>query len=329
MKVALALGAGGARGLAHLGVLKALEDLKIKFDFLIGASAGGLATALYAYYGTADNAIDAVKQILKSPKYKEIQLEDFSVEKDRGLLRKAVEAVRETFMVAKGLVNKSLLSSDLVDDILADLLPDIAIEELPIPTGYVATDLVSAKDVVILGGNLRSAVKATGAIPGIFPPVELGDMLLVDGGATQKVPVVAALALGADVVIGVDVGRPPIPMSRFRSALDILIRIDNITAYRLNDLELALSDVVISPSVAHIQWYEFERIEEAVNIGYAEAIRMRTRLRRVLFVKPAVFALKKLVPIKDARRHIMPIARKFFKFYPSESLWRLRSSKRS
>ena len=291
MKIGLALGGGGARGGAHLGVIKALEELGVKFDFIVGTSAGGFVAALYAHYGSVDNVVDKVKGLLESKKYKSLKIEDFSVEKEASRIKKAAHSVRETFMVAKGFVNRSLISDELIAGAVSDLLPDIDIESLPIKTGYVATDLVTGRDIVIVGGSLRTAVQATGSIPGIFPPVPLDDMVLVDGGATQKVPVLPAMAMGADVVIAVDISKGIQPRNNFRTAFEILLRIDSITFERLNGLELLLADVVIKAGVSDMEWYEFDRLDEAYDRGYSAARQKAEQLKDVQ--KATHFLVKK------------------------------------
>ncbi len=291
MKIGLALGGGGARGGAHLGVIKALEELGVKFDFIVGTSAGGFVAALYAHYGSVDNVVDKVKGLLESKKYKSLKIEDFSVEKEASRIKKAAHSVRETFMVAKGFVNRSLISDELIAGAVSDLLPDIDIESLPIKTGYVATDLVTGRDIVIVGGSLRTAVQATGSIPGIFPPVPLDDMVLVDGGATQKVPVLPAMAMGADVVIAVDISKGIRPHNNFRTAFEILLRIDAITSERLNGLELLLADVVIKAGVSDMEWYEFDRLDEAYDRGYSAARQKAEQLKDVQ--KATHFLVKK------------------------------------
>ncbi len=281
MRIGLALGGGGARGWAHLGVIKALEEMGVKFDFIVGTSAGGLVAALYAYYGSVEKVVHEVKTLLDSPKYRNLKVEDFSVEKEASRIRKAANSVRETFMIAKGFVNMSLISGKLIADSIADLLPDIDITDLPMKTAYVATDLVSGRDVVLVKGSLRQAVQATGSIPGIFPPVPLDNMVLVDGGATQKVPIMPALAMGADVVIGVDVSKGIGRKTEYKSAFEVLLRIDAITSDRLNYLEKLIGDVIIHPDVHNIEWYEFDRLDEAYALGYAEAYKKQELLSKI------------------------------------------------
>ncbi len=281
MRIGLALGGGGARGWAHLGVIKALEEMGVKFDFIVGTSAGGLVAALYAYHGSVEKVIREVKTLLDSPKYRNLKIEDFSVEKEASRIRKAANSVRETFMIAKGFVNMSLISGKLIADSIADLIPDIDITDLPLKTAYVATDLISGRDVILVKGSLRQAVQATGSIPGIFPPVPLDNMILVDGGATQKVPIMPALAMGADVVIGVDVSKGIGRKTEYKSAFEVLLRIDAITSDRLNYLEKLIGDVIIHPDVHNIEWYEFDRLDEAYALGYAEAYKKQELLSKI------------------------------------------------
>ena len=309
MKIALALGGGGARGLAHIGVLKALKQLKIEFNILVGTSAGGLVTALYALHNNPEKIITAVKSIFSSPEYHELNLKDFYESGQLGVFEKAVKAFRETKVITKGIISKSIIKEEPLRTLSDKFIPKIRIEELPIKTAYIATDLITGKDVIIRGGNLQDAVLATGAIPGVFAPVEIDEMILVDGGITQRVPAIAAMLLGADIIIGVEVGKDITPKNDYRSAFDILMRSNAITASRLHHFVNQFADIIIKPPVQQIKWYEFERIDEAVELGYETCLKEMNRIRALL---KSSYKIKKKIT-KLFKRTPGP---EFVRFYP-------------
>jgi NTE family protein len=180
-RIGLVLGGGGARGLAHIGVVMALQRAGIPIAAVAGTSMGGLVGALFAA-GVATDVIE----------------------------REIAELGRWTAQLR--LVDISLSSGGLsvrgrrVYDLMADLIgPTATFADLQIPLAVVATDIRSGRDIVIQGGRVIDAVRATISIPGVFLPVDLGDLRLVDGGVLNNVPVDVARGMGVDHVIAVDV----------------------------------------------------------------------------------------------------------------------------
>lgn len=180
-KLGLALGGGGARGMAHIGVLHVLERFGIEVDVIAGTSMGGLVGALYA----AGKPLDTMAQLVNHGGPKEMfqQLLDLTVSA-QGFFRG--ERVRKAFAQALG--------------------PDFTeFSHLKKPLGLVAADLRSGQEVVLTEGDLVEALRATCAVPGVFLPVDRDHLTLVDGGILNNVPADVARALGADVVLAVDV----------------------------------------------------------------------------------------------------------------------------
>lgn len=178
-KTGLALSGGGARGLAHIGVLKVLERENVPIHFLTGTSAGGLVGAIYAA-GHSPEEIESEVLDLTAPRQ----------------LINLVDRVRP---------RRGLLKGPKVMEYLDHWLGDLTFDQLDIPFAVVTVDLNTGKSVIIREGRLVDAVRATIAFPGVFSPVRQGDQLLVDGGLLENLPTGAARSLGADVVIAVDV----------------------------------------------------------------------------------------------------------------------------
>lgn len=180
-RLGLVLGGGGARGLAHIGVLKVFQREQIPVDLIAGTSMGGLVGALYA----AGVPIE-------------------TVEKEISRLSHPMEQIKlvDLHISAAGLS----VSGRRIYHFMADLLgEDLTFADLRLPLSMVSVDILTGRDVVLQGGLVIDAVRATISVPGVFDPVDLGDYRLVDGGVLDNVPVDVARAMGATRTIAVDV----------------------------------------------------------------------------------------------------------------------------
>ncbi len=293
MKVALALGGGSVRGFAHLGVLEALKKHDIKFDFIVGTSAGGIIGTLYAFkkdiyecYKVLENA--AHSEIVKEMKLQNYKLNHQGDKEDAGRIQKFLSTVRGAMLLRKSLVHRSMVPVETIQEFFELIYPrGLTFEDLEMPVYTVALDIISGKDVVIGTGEVIKAVRATSAIPGLLPPVELDGMILVDGGTTQKVPVESAYLLGADVVIAVDVGRDPSPEDPLESGLEIMWRTEDWSNYRLHLKQLSMADVVLKPRISHIEWYDTDAAEFLFKEGYEEALKKIDEIKKA--TSPSLF----------------------------------------
>lgn len=242
MKVALVLGGGGARGFAHVGVLRVLEQEKIPVDLLVGTSAGSFIGAIYA------DSRDSFELESVAWTAKKEDVFDWSL---LGSTRGPVtgRALRE-------FVDRHVRAR--------------TIETLAIPFLAVATDLVTGEEVILDRGPVAPAVHASSAIPGVFRPVEIGGRTLVDGGIVDPIPVRPARERGADVVVAVDIGRE-IPAEEPENLASISLRSLSIQSRELARYKAAEADVVISPKVGDTSPYDFSRKKELMAAGMAAA----------------------------------------------------------
>ena len=178
-KVGLALSGGGARGLAHIGVLKVLEQERIPIDVVAGTSMGGVIAALYAA-GISAREMEKEARRISSP-------------------RQLIALIDRT------LPRRGLLQGHKIMEYMARWLEGLTFDQLPIPLGLVAVDLNGGQTVVFREGLVLDAVRATIAVPGLFAPLEREGQLLVDGGLMDNLPVDVVRQMGADVVIAVDI----------------------------------------------------------------------------------------------------------------------------
>lgn len=238
-RVGLALGVGGARGLAHIGVLKVLEREGISIDFLAGTSAGGVIAAGYAAGLGAEY----------------MEREALRLRQTRNLL---------ALVLPPTLSGMGLVSGKRVLDYFARHLEKKSFGDLTIPLALIAADLETGEEVVLQSGSVAEAVRATMSLPGVLPPFEVDGRLLIDGGATNPVPADTVRAMGADVVIAVDVlpsfgDLPPLsepvrrgrPLTQIPLIIEVLARAvgimeSQICAHRLRE---AKPEVLIRPAV--------------------------------------------------------------------------------
>jgi NTE family protein len=192
-KSALALSGGSARGLAHLGVLQEIEQSNLKFDLITGTSMGALIGGLYALYGNSARVVETFQELFAS----KIFLKTASSAVDEapafvgheGFFNRFIWLFRQGIFYTRTLLQMELVSEELFEELLATLIPDLLIEELPVRFAAVTMDLQTGEEVVLTRGALRRAIAASIAIPGIFPPVNIGRRTLVDGGWVDNVPV--------------------------------------------------------------------------------------------------------------------------------------------
>lgn len=270
--VALALGGGGVRGYAHLGVLAVLEEAGVPIRGLAGSSAGALAAAAWAFgYKDPWRVHEAIF---------DREVAELSRAGSLRALARLFTAFRRPAVVA----------TDRIEEGLKALFGEARLEESPIPLALQAADLLTGEAVVLREGPVWKAVLASMAIPGLFPPVALMGRLLVDGDVAEKVPVRAAKALFPKVV-AVDVSNPP-PKEPPRTALEAALLAGEASRRRLKALALKEADVVIALDPPFpIDTFDHERLEFVYELGKHRAKERlpevlaltRTRLRNLLF----------------------------------------------
>lgn len=269
LRVGLALGGGAARGLAHLGVLRALEREKIPIDVLVGTSMGAIIGGAYAAQADAAALEAQIREVLTSESFRRNRLNFLRETRQQrgGLLFSVSNLVRRGIVYGISTLRTSFLSAEEFAGSMAAILPDINVEELKIPFGAVALDLETAQEVLLRSGSLRSAAAASSAIPGILPPVRRKGRLLIDGGWVDKVPVIPAFRLGADVVIAVDISAGLDDSRAYQRGVDIMVRANAIKDWTLASYQRRLADVVIEPAVKRVHWADFSAFHECIEAG--------------------------------------------------------------
>jgi len=240
-KVGLALGSGAARGLAHIGVLEALEKEGIPIDMIAGTSVGALIGALYA------------------------QGKDISQIKNLAI---DLGSKRFTLLADPALPKTGLVRGRKIEGILRSNIGDIEFKDLRVPFACVATDIHSCEEVVIKQGLVWEGVRASGSIPILFTAAKWEGRYLVDGALVNPVPVSVLRAMGADFIIAVNViPHRTIEEAKEPSIFSIIMQILHISSYRMLRACLSGADIVIEPQVGHIAAADFRRVQECVLQG--------------------------------------------------------------
>ncbi|MBA2524458.1 MAG: patatin-like phospholipase family protein [Pyrinomonadaceae bacterium] len=254
-RIGLALSGGAARGLAHVGVLRALAEHNLPIDCIAGTSAGALVAGTLAS-GMALSEIESIGRNLRW--------------RDVGRMTMSRMGVQ---------------SNERLEQYLRARLPVTRFEELPIPFAAVATDLQSGKGVILQGeGDVPFAIRASCAIPGWYVPVtdEHGRQL-VDGGLVANIPSDVARSMGADIVIAVDVNAEGAAfLGPSLSIISVVLQSMMMVQRTASLHQLAAADLVIKPRVGHIRWDEMRRAKELIAAGYEAGVESIPEIERVI-----------------------------------------------
>jgi len=298
-KIGLALGSGSARGLAHIGVIRALEDAGIKIDYISGTSIGALIGSVYA-----SDKLDALEKVYRDFDWKKI-----------------------AYFFDVVFPKSGLIDGNKVEDFVREYTHAKNIEDLPLPFQAVATDMSTGKEVVLDKGDVIEAVRASISVPGIFTPVRKDGRVLVDGGLVNPVPVSTVRSMGAEFIIAVDLNhdivegkapqsiQEPVEESGFIETLgriggdkyqaamerinlsiqsldnpalnqvrtwlaeeplpnifEVLLSSINIMEAQITQTKLRIDspDLLIQPNLGSMRFLDFNRAKEIINMGYTE-----------------------------------------------------------
>lgn len=279
-KIGLVLSGGGARGFAHIGVLKVLEENNVPIDYVVGTSMGSIIGGLYAIGLTPEEIEHGVKGIAWDKVF-----DDFAYREYKTFRRKQDDF--DFFNIHRVGINDDglQLSPGLIEgqqiEIALDRLayPGFHIndyDKLHIPFRAIATNIENGEPFVIKSGNIARAMRASMSIPGALPPITIDDTLLVDGGIANNVPIDIVREMGADIVIVVDVSAPLTKKEDIKSSVDVTGQLTTILTRRVADIQLKTlkdRDVLIVPGATEITSSDFDKYPELIKAGEESATR--------------------------------------------------------
>lgn len=290
--ITLVLGGGGSRGIAHLGVLQKLEEAQIPIHRIVGLSMGGLIGAMYAYDPHARQCFHQARKYLLSDRFLKHQQTLFGAiganppeSNSEGFFswyQQLVKYIKNNHLLYRFVSSPSILPGVIIKDVVNTLIPSEDLSETQIPLSLATTDLVSGHQMLLERGDLQTAVLATTALPGIFPPIKMEQMLLVDSGHYHTLPNDLALSYGNRPVVSVEVSGEVSAKQDYHSALDVLTRMDEIGENYWRKQTRSCADLVIRPNVAHALWYDFSQFDRLVQLGYEVTEKRLQQIRDLL-----------------------------------------------
>jgi NTE family protein len=315
-KIGLVLSGGGARGAAHIGVIKVLEEMRVPIDCIAGSSMGSIIGGLYA----SGLSVAEIEKTLTGVDWADAFLDDIPRE-ERSFRRKRDDDLY--LLKAKaGLKDGALsLPTGVLQGQKIDLLfkgLTVAVEgthdfdRLRIPFRAVATDIVTGKEVVLDRGDLALAMRASMSVPAVFAPVEIDGRLLVDGGVSNNLPMDVARKMGADILIVVDISTPMSSRDELKNALAITNQLTNILTRSNTEAQLATlakQDILLVPDLEGISSSDFARAAEAIPRGIASADGRREDLARLALGEDAYQASLAELPAGDPAKPVVEFVR--------------------
>ncbi len=250
-KIAVVLGAGAAKGFAHIGVLKILEAQKVPVSMIVGTSVGSFVGSLYAYG------------------YDAYALQKIALGLERGELAELT------------IPDKGFLKGDRLRDFVNTKVKGTPMEKLKIPFYAVATNIKSGEEAIFATGNTGMAVQASCSIPGVFQPASFGGRSYVDGGVVNPLAIDVARRYGADMVIAVEITNG-VEQTNPTSAMETIMKSIDIMYNKISRLQLGKADVVIRPAVGFIGAADFSKRNEAIMEGERAALAAMPRINELL-----------------------------------------------
>ncbi|MCK4518940.1 MAG: patatin-like phospholipase family protein [Candidatus Omnitrophica bacterium] len=303
-KIAFALGGGGARGLAHIGALKALEKAGIRPDIIVGTSMGAIMGAAYAVNPDAEALEQKVRPLMRNKNLlllESLAAEDEPAEK-RLIIENLAAYATDLFLWNLRAIKGYIDNGNEMSKLIKELIDEKNFNETVIKYACVATNINTGEEVIFGEGNMVKALMASSSIPGVFPPVEDGEKLLIDGGIVTLLPAQPARRLGADIVIGINVDKDIQPKD-FKQGYDIIFQADDIRRHELNLMKMKYADIIIEPDVKKLSWAHFSKIDIMIKKGEEAVNQKIAEIKKKIKVCTIKFILKKFIPFGEKLRH--------------------------
>jgi NTE family protein len=291
MNFGLALGGGGAKGLAHIGVLEVLEEHRLNPTCVAGTSIGSIVGALYCLSGSAKNLRETAHTMIQSEEFKNLGLDKFYTETEN-VFERFKREVFEKFYLGALLFKKSDSKIEAARKLYRDLFGDKKFKDCKIRFTCNALDIQSGDEIIFKSGSIAEAVWASCAIPGIFPPFVKKDRIFVDGGVVDNIPITPVKEIGAKTVLAVYLGHRPQFHGEPNTGFRINQRSLSFMKYYFDQHILALADVVINPDVSAFHWADFSALDELVIQGRKTTT---THIKKVKSILSPWYSIKKML----------------------------------
>ncbi len=282
----LALGGGGGRGLAHLGVLQALEEHHLKPAAITGSSIGALFGTMYGLYNDIEQVLLRVNQVLTSQAFMHLKLPhlDEAETADHTWLGKLTAAARESVLYTRAAKGNALTDTDALHDIVSHLCEGRTFSELKIPVFITSVHFPSGEIEIFSKGDLIQCLVASMAIPGVFEPVTINNQDFVDGGLACELPAKEAreIARPGQIIVAVDVGARPDPAVKPGTVIGMLDWSIRIKSMYLRQFKAEYADILIEPVPGYRQWNDFSHPAQEIERGRQVAMEKMPALIQLL-----------------------------------------------
>lgn len=287
--IGLALGGGGARGAAHIGVLQVLHENGIQISHVAGTSAGAIIGAMYAYNPDPVWIENRFTEFLKSDVFLNMGTNRIR-EKDRpdSAIGQLTKLVRDRIVLIMSQQKSYLIKREKLVRAIEFLIPVTDFTELTIPLSVTATDIQNGTQIVYDHGDLIDAIVQSSSIPGFVQPTELDDMIIVDGGVIDPIPVEIAKN-HTDFTIAVSITKDSLKELRTKNIYEILTRSDQITSSYLAKSKIQKADFVIKPSVGGLHWSRFDQFDTLQKSGKDAAEDIINELKQEINRRSSIF----------------------------------------
>lgn len=284
----LALGGGGGRGLAHLGVLEVLEEHKLRPSAIVGSSIGALFGAMYAINPDAEKLRRDVEGFLQSDAFSELKvpiLDDTDLEQEDGSwLSWLTNTARQSILYTRAATEIAVADADELIKLSEYLCSGKAFSDTRIPLYITAVQFPTGDCHLFSKGNVGRAVAASMAVPGVFDPVEIDGGRYVDGGLASELPAREAkmIARAGQPVVAVNVGARPHPGKEPRHVIGMIDWATRVKALYLRQYEKAYADILVEPLVGYVQWHDFSNPDQEIGRGRDAALEKMPELLKLI-----------------------------------------------
>lgn len=287
--ISFSLSGGGARGLVHIGFLKAMEEEGIKPDCIAGTSIGGIIGILYSLEPSWKFVYEKIKENIQNGTFKKLGFDVFTRE-EKNIFKRLYDAIIEKINLAKAFLSESVIPFKEPYEAAEKLFGDLKFEDLKIKTFVTSFDLVTGEYICIDKGYLKEAVLATSAIPGFLPPLKKEGKILVDGGVISNTPISLLKKIYNPRFITISRVKSEIePRKDFRGGYEFYQRILQFHRIKFEEREIKGSDFVITFDVPGSYWADFERIDEFLEKGYLITKANIKKIKRKILRKKILF----------------------------------------
>lgn len=288
LKIGLVLSGGGAKGAAHIGVIKVIEKNKIPIDYVVGTSIGAYVGGLYALGYSADDIEKIMLDLPWDESYSDFIPRQLLSFENKKLRDRYNIPLRLGFSNGKLKFSSGLLLGQSAGSLMKLSTNVVAkfesFDHLAIPYRAVASDLASVNVFVINKGSLTKAMRASAAVPGVVEPVQIDGKLLVDGGISNNMPIDVVKAMGANVVIAVDIGSPLLMTKDINNTFDVFNQLSNILTNNTTQYQkkyLSTHDILIRPDIDDLSTTDFSIMGQALELGRQAALLVEPELKEL------------------------------------------------